>query len=142
MVKQYYPAALRTITCIVAICSAVSATLLGMAPLPQGLKVLDPLALRTTAVVLVMAFGVVGPVAVLIAESLQSLLLKVGVFAAAAFSNALTLSPYLVVPFQETSALIAVVCSLVLTVGSIVAYMDSVADRNAQKNVRERGTNT
>ncbi|MGJ3189649.1 hypothetical protein [Paenarthrobacter sp. FR1] len=133
MITHFYPTALRIITCIVAVCSAVSATLLGTAPPPQGLVVLDPTDLRTTAVVLTISLGVVAPVAVLIADPLRCLLLKAAVFAASGFGNAMMLSPLLVVPFQETPTLLAVICSLALTVASIVAYMESVERRNARR---------
>ncbi|TVU66740.1 hypothetical protein FQP90_00935 [Paenarthrobacter nitroguajacolicus] len=133
MITHFYPTALRIITCIVAVCSAVSATLLGTAPPPQGLVVLDPTDLRTTAVVLTISLGVVAPVAVLIADPLRCLLLKAAVFAASGFGNAMMLSPLLVVPFQETPTLLAVICSLALTVASIVAYMESVERKNARR---------
>ncbi|MCP1412924.1 hypothetical protein [Paenarthrobacter sp. A20] len=133
MITHFYPAAVRIITCVVAVCSAVSATLLGTAPPPESLKVLDPVDLRTTAVVLTMALGVVAPVTLLIADPLRCLLLKAGVFAASGFGNAMMLSPLLVVPFQETSTMIAVICSLTLTIGSIITYMESVERKNARR---------
>lgn len=92
MITHFYPAALRIITCVIAVCSAVSATLLGTAPPPESLDILDPSDLRTTAVVLTMALGVVAPVAMLIAEPLTCLLLKAGLFAASGFGNAMMLS--------------------------------------------------
>ncbi|MCT9868738.1 hypothetical protein [Paenarthrobacter aurescens] len=133
MITHFYPAALRIITCIVAVCSAVSATLLGTAPPPEGLNAQDFADLRTTAVVLTMALGVVAPVAMLISDPLKCLLLKAGVFAASGFGNAMMLSPLVVVPFQETSTLLAVVCSVTLTIASIVTYMESVERRNARR---------
>ncbi|WP_091465954.1 hypothetical protein [Paenarthrobacter nitroguajacolicus] len=133
MITHFYPAALRIITCVIAVCSAVSATLLGTAPPPEGLEILDPSDLRTTAVVLTMALGVVAPVAVLIAEPLTCLLLKAGLFAASGFGNAMMLSPLVVVPFQEASTALAVVCSVALTIASIVTYMESVERRNARR---------
>ena len=133
MITHFYPVALRLLTSIVAVCSAVSATLLGTAPPPDGLKVLDPADLRATAVVLTMALGVVAPVAALIADPLKCLLLKVGVFAASGFGNAMMLSPLLVVPFQETPAMLAVTCSIAMTLASIVTFMESVERRNARR---------
>ncbi|WP_026542917.1 hypothetical protein [Paenarthrobacter nicotinovorans] len=133
MITHFYPAALRIITCVVAVCSAVSATLLGTAPPPDGLDVLDPADLRAIAVVLTMALGVVAPIAVLMVDSLKCLLLKAGVFAAAGFGNAMMLSPLIVVPFQGTPTLLAVISSLALTIASIVTYMESVERRNARR---------
>ena len=133
MITHFYPVALRLLTSIVAVCSAVSATLLGTAPPPDGLKVLDPADLRATAVVLTMALGVVAPVAALIADPLKCLLLKAGVLAASGFGNAMMLSPLLVVPFQETPAMLAVTCSIAMTLASIVTFMESVERRNARR---------
>ena len=133
VITHFYPAALRILTSIVAVCSAVSATLLGMAPPPEGLKVLDPADLRATAVVLTMALGVVAPVAALVMDPLRCLLLKAVVFAASGFGNAMMLSPLLVVPFQETPAVLAVMCSLAMTLASIVTFMESVERRNARR---------
>lgn len=133
MTTHYYPAALRIMTCVVAVCSAVSATLLGTAPPPEGLDILDPADLRATSVVLVMALGVVAPVAMLIPNPMACPLLKAGVFAASGFGNAMMLSPLVVVPFQDTSTMLAVVCSLTLSIASIVAYMESVARKNARR---------
>ncbi|MFJ4228121.1 hypothetical protein ACIPY0_15710 [Paenarthrobacter nicotinovorans] len=133
MITHFYPAALRILTCVVAVCSAVAATLLGTAPPPEGLKVLDPADLRTTAVVLTMALGVVAPVAMMIMDPLKCLLLKACVFAASAFGNAMMLSPLLVVPFQETPTAMAVTCSVAVTLASIVTYMESVERRNARR---------
>ncbi|MDI2036767.1 hypothetical protein [Paenarthrobacter nitroguajacolicus] len=133
MITHFYPAALRILTCIVAVCSAVSATLLGTAPPPEGLSVLDPADLRTTVVVLTMALGVVTPVAMMIADPLKCLLLKAGVFAASGFGNAMMLSPLLVVPFQQTPTAVAVTSSVAVTLVSIVTYMESVERRNARR---------
>ncbi len=80
-----------------------------------------------------MALGVVAPVAMLIAEPLTCLLLKAGLFAASGFGNAMMLSPLVVVPFQEASTALAVVCSVALTIASIVTYMESVERRNARR---------
>ncbi|WP_024819999.1 hypothetical protein [Arthrobacter sp. 31Y] len=133
MVTHFYPVLLRVFTCVVAVCSAVSATLLGAAPPPDGLNILDPADLRTTAVVLTMALGVVAPIAMLIPGSLKCLLLKAGVFAASGCGNAMMLSPLVVVPFQEASTALAVVCSVALTLASIVTFMESVERRNARR---------
>jgi len=133
VITHFYPAALRIITCVIAVCSAVSATLLGTAPPPEGLEILDPSDMRTTAVVFTMALGVVAPVAMLIVEPLTCLLLKAGLFAASGFGNAMMLSPLVVVPFQEASTALAVVCSVALTIASIVTYMESVERRNARR---------
>ena len=133
MITHFYPVALRLLTSIVAVCSAVSATLLGTAQPPDGLKVLDPADLRATAVVLTMALGVVAPVAALIADPFKCLLLKAGVFAASGFGNAMMLSPLLVVPFQETPAMLAVTCSIAMPLASIVTFMESVERRNARR---------
>ncbi|MFE4196421.1 hypothetical protein ACFRJ9_11195 [Paenarthrobacter sp. NPDC056912] len=138
MITHYYPTALRVMTSIVAICSAVSATLMGTAPAPQGLKVLDPGALQAAVVVLVAALGVVAPVTMLMVRPLKYLLLKAALFTASGFGNAMTLSPYLAVPFQNTAALLAVIGSLSVTIASIVAYMESVELKNAER----RASNT
>ena len=133
MITHFYPAALRILTCIVAVCAAVSATLLGTAPPPDGLSVLDPADLRTSAVVLTMALGVVAPVAMMIMDPLKCLLLKAVVFAASGFGNAMMLSPLLVVPFQKTPTVLAVTCSVAVTLASIVTFMESVERRNARR---------
>nr|WP_208096526.1 hypothetical protein [Paenarthrobacter sp. MSM-2-10-13] len=133
VITHFYPAVLRVVTCVIAVCSAVSATLLGAAPPPEGLDILDPSDVRTTTVVLTMALGVVAPVGMLIAGSLKCLLLKAGVFAASGFGNAMMLSPLVVVPFQETSTMLAVICSVALTIASIITYMESVERRNARR---------
>ncbi|UVJ40130.1 hypothetical protein [Arthrobacter sp. CJ23] len=132
MLTRYYPSALRIVGCIVAVCSAISALLLGTAPPPDGLTALDPAALRTVAVVVLIAFGVALPVAVLLTSPLKQLLLKAGAFAFAAFANAMTLSPLLSVPFQDTTALIVVMCGLVMATLSVLAYMDSVQRKTPQ----------
>lgn len=132
MLIQYYPSALRIMGSIVVVCSAVSAALLGSAPPPDGLTAIDPVALRTIAVVVLMAFGVVSPIAVLLANPLKLLLLKAAVFACAGFANAMMLSPLLAAPFQDTAALIAVVCALSITVISLIAYMDVVQRKTPQ----------
>lgn len=80
-----------------------------------------------------MALGVVAPITMLIVEPLKCLLLKAGIFAVSGFGNAMMLSPLLVVPLQEASTATAVVCSIGLTIASIVTYMESVERRNARR---------
>ncbi|UKA51003.1 hypothetical protein LFT48_05610 [Arthrobacter sp. FW305-123] len=133
MITHFYPVALRIITCIIAVCSAVSATLLWTAPPPQEFPVLEPAYVQLGAVFLMVVLGVVVPVAALIAEPLKYLLLKIGLFTAAGFGNALMLSPLIVVPLQETFTAVAAICSAALTIASIVTYMESVERRNARR---------
>lgn len=126
MLTQLYPSALRVLGCLVAVLSTASSILLAVAPAPEGLAKLDPGTLRTTAVVVIGVFGVLLPVAILLGRSMKKPLLKAVVFAAAGFGNAIALGPPLAVPVQDTMGLIATVCSLGITVLSLLVYMDAV----------------
>ncbi|MGP0223559.1 hypothetical protein [Paenarthrobacter sp. NCHU4564] len=133
MVTFFYPHALRVLGLIVIVCSAGSAILLAAATPPREPSTLDIPTLRNVGVVLLGVFGVVGPVSLLFPRALAFPLMKAGAFACAAFANAMTLSPLLAVPFQDTASLVAVVSGLALTVGSLVVYMEAVHKKLAER---------
>lgn len=132
MLSQYYPFALRILGCFVTALSVLSGVLLLGAPPPEGLKNLDPQALRTVAVAGLGFFGALLPLIMVLSHPAKLPLLKAGVFAAAGFANAMTLSPLLSVPLQDTMGLIAVVCAMALAVLSLLLYMDAVRGQKPQ----------
>lgn len=131
MVTRHFPWALRLLGCIVAASSSISATLLWLAPPPPGPRVLDPQVLKPTVVLLLAVLGVAVPLAALVTKAIKYPLLKAAIFALAAFTNAMTLGPELVVPLQDFSSTLAEVCALALTVASLLVYMDRVQSRQA-----------
>jgi len=132
MITQYYRPFLSTLGFVVAACSSISVALLWAAPPPEGLKNIDPAALKATTVLILMFLGVVAPLAAIFTPASRWLLLKASVFAVAGFSNAMALSPELAVPFQDTTSAIAATCGLGLAVISILAFLDSVQKKNPQ----------
>ncbi|MFK0009249.1 hypothetical protein ACIQTZ_19595 [Paenarthrobacter sp. NPDC090520] len=133
MMTRIFPWALRLLGCIVAVSSAISANLLWLAPPPEGLKVLDPQTLKTMAVVSLGTLGVLIPLAVVVTNAVRYPLLKAAIFALAAFTNAMTLGPDIVVEFQDISSTAAEVSALLLTVASLVIYMDRVQNQVAAR---------
>lgn len=140
MVTRYFPWALRFLGLIVIGGSVWSAALLYFAPPPHDVKVLDPDILKTTAVVLLAVLGVFAPTVTLFTKPTRYPLVKSAVFGAAAFTNAMTLGPELAVPVQDISSTAAEIASLLLTLGSLLVYMDSVQRKLDSK--RPQGTNS
>ncbi|WP_144662418.1 hypothetical protein [Paenarthrobacter nicotinovorans] len=132
MLKQYYPFALRFLGCSVVVLSVLSGILLLAAPPPQGLQKIDPQTLRSAAVIALGVFGAILPVIMVIGPSAKRPLLKAVIFAAAGFANAMTLSPLLSVPLQDTMGLFATVCAIALAVLSLLVYMDAVQQQKPQ----------
>ncbi|MFK0003378.1 hypothetical protein [Paenarthrobacter sp. NPDC090522] len=133
MMTRIFPWALRLLGCTVAVSSAISANLLWLAPPPEGLKILDPQTLKTIAVVSLGILGVLIPLAVVVTKAVRYPLLKAAVFALAAFTNAMTLGPDILVEFQDISSTAAEVSALLLTVASLVVYMDRVQNQVAAR---------
>ncbi|MFJ4208556.1 hypothetical protein ACIPY2_08860 [Paenarthrobacter sp. NPDC089675] len=142
MVTRYFPWALRVLGFIIIGGSVLSATLLNMAPPPHGLKVLDPDILKTTAVVLLAVLGGFAPALTLFTKAVKYPLAKAAVFAAAAFTNAMTLGPQVAVAVQDVSSTAAEIASLVLTLGSLLVYMDRVQSKLASKRAGSTNSTT
>lgn len=117
---------------MVAAFSVISAGLIWSSPPPEGLNNIDPLALKNTMVAILLVLGVAAPLVAAFTPARRWLPLKAAIFAVAGFSNATALGPVMVVPFQGTTSVIAVVCALGLAVLTIVAFMDSVQKKNPQ----------
>jgi hypothetical protein len=132
MITQYYRPFLSILGFLVAACSSISVALLWAAPPPEGLKNIDPVALKATTLLILMVLGVIAPLAAVFTPASRWLLLKASVFAVAGFSNAMALSPQLAVPFQDTTSVIAVACGLGLAVISILAFLESIQEKNPQ----------
>ncbi len=131
MLTHYYPVALRVLGCFAAILSFGSVLLLVAAPLPGGLVKLDPQALLVVMVVVLGFFGGLLPSVVVVSNPMKLPLLKAVIFAAASFANAVTLSPLVSVPLQDSMGLIAAGCALIVSVLSLMVYMDA-----AQRQLR------
>ncbi|MHC6219859.1 hypothetical protein [Arthrobacter sp. MMS24-S77] len=126
MTTYLYSVLLRILGFIVATFSGISASLIWSAVPPEGLNNIDPLVLRNTAVAVLLVLGVAAPLIAAFSPARKWLPLKAAVFAVAGFANAAALGPAIVVPFQGTTSVIAVVCALGLAVLTIVAFIDSV----------------
>ncbi|MFJ4171687.1 hypothetical protein ACIPY3_19460 [Paenarthrobacter sp. NPDC089714] len=136
MVTRIFPWALRILGLITAAGSAASATLLWLAPPPTAFSSLDPHLVKTTAVVLLAILGAAAPLAMIFSKARNFPLLKAAIFALAAFTNAMTLGPDVAVRFQDTTSTIAEVCGLILTVASLLVYMDRVHHQVAARRRR------
>jgi hypothetical protein len=115
----------------VASCSTFSAGLLWAAAPPDGLRVLDPVATKATVLVLLAGLGIILPLTTALGL-LKHLGFTAAVFAAAAMTNAVVLSPMIVVPFQGATSLIAVICAIGMAVAGTPALHDAVEDRNPE----------
>lgn len=132
MITQYYRTLVRVLGLVIAVCSGISASILWAAPPPDGLSNIDPVTLKNTVVIILVALGVAAPLAAAFVPAPRWLTGKAAVFAVAGFSNAMALSPELTVPFQDTTSIVAVVCGLTLAVLSILAFLDAVQKKNPQ----------
>lgn len=130
MTTQLYSLLLRIVGLMVAAFSCISVGLMWASPAPEGLKNIDPLGVKNTAITILLVLGVSAPLIAAFGPALKWLPLKAAVFAVAGFANAAALSPVIVVPFQGTTSAIAVVCALGLAVLTIVAFMDSVQKKS------------
>ncbi|MDQ0029701.1 hypothetical protein [Arthrobacter bambusae] len=130
MTTQLYRRLLRIVGLMVAAFSAISLCLIWASPGPEGLKNIDPLALKNTTVAILLIFGVAAPLIAAFIPTQKWLPLKAAVFAVAGFANAAALSPVIVVPFQGTTSAVAVVGALGLAVLTMVAFMDSVQKKS------------
>jgi hypothetical protein len=130
MITQLFSLLLRIVGLMVATFSCISVGLIWASPAPEGLKNIDPLALKNTTVTVLLVFGVATPLIAAFSPAGKWLPLKAAVFAVAGFANAAALSPVIVVPFQGTTSAAAVVCALGLAVLIIVAFMDSVQKKS------------
>ncbi|MFH5880291.1 hypothetical protein [Arthrobacter sp. NA-172] len=119
--------------------SGISAVLIWTFPPAEGLRTLDPLALKNTMVALLLAFGTAALLATVLSPARKWLLPKIAIFALAGFSNSAALGPEVTVPFQWTTSAIATVCALGVEVLTIVAFVDSVQERNAQQSTPSWG---
>ncbi|MCX2750192.1 hypothetical protein OOZ51_20625 [Arthrobacter sp. MI7-26] len=138
MTAQLYGLLPRILGFIVAGFSSISAALIWSFPAPEGLRTLDPLALRNTMVVILLVFGMAAPLAAVFGRAQKWLVPKAAIFAAAGFSHAAALGPEIRVPFQGATSAIAAVCSLGLTVLTLAAFMDSVQEKHRQGSVSEK----
>lgn len=132
MTTQLYSLLLRIVGLLVAAFSCISLGLIWASPAPEGLKNIDPLALKNSTVTILLVLGVAAPLIAAFSPALKWLPLKAAVFAVAGFANAAALSPMIIVPFQGTTSAIAVVCALGLAVLSIVVCLDAVQKKNPQ----------
>ncbi|GAB2733414.1 hypothetical protein ACX801_02725 [Arthrobacter bambusae] len=130
MTTQLYSLLLRIVGLMVAAFSCISLGLIWASPAPEGLKNIDPLALKNTTVTVLLVLGVSVPLIAAFSPAGKWLPLKAAVFAVAGFANAAALSPVIVVPFQGTTSAVAAVCALGLAVLTIVAFMDSVQKKS------------
>jgi hypothetical protein len=132
MTTQLYRLLLRIVGLMVAAFSCISLGLIWASPAPDGLRNIDPLALKNSTVAVLLVLGVAAPLIAAFSPALKWLPLKAAVFAVAGFANAAALSPVIIVPFQGTTSVIAVVCALGLAVLSIVVCLDAVQKKNPQ----------
>lgn len=130
MTTQLFSLLLRIVGLMVAIFSCVSVGLIWASPAPEGLKNMDPLAVKNTAAAVLFVFGVAAPLIAAFSPAAKWLPLKAAVFAVAGFANAAALSPVLVVPFQGATSAVAAVCALGLAVLTLVAFMDAVQKKS------------
>lgn len=130
MTPQLFTLLLRTAGLMVAVFSCVSAGAMWASPAPEGLKNLDPVAVKHTVVTILLVFGVAAPLIAAFGPAGKRLPLKAAVFAVAGFANAAALSPVLVVPVQAATSAIAAACSLGLAVLTIVAFLDAVQKKS------------
>jgi hypothetical protein len=112
--------------------SSISAALMWSFPAPEGLRKLDPLALKNTMVVILLVFGMAAPCAAVLSPAQKWLVPKAAIFAAAGFSHAAALAPEIRVPFQGTTSATAAVCSLGLAVLTLAAFMDPVQEKHSR----------
>ncbi len=138
MTAQLYELLPRVLGLMVAGLSSISAALIWSFPRPEGLRNLDPVALRNTMVAILLVFGMAAPLAAVFGRAQKWLAPEAAIFAAAAFSQAASLGPEIRVPFQGATSAIAAVCSLGLTVLTLVAFMDSVQEKHRQGGVSEK----
>lgn len=132
MTTQLYSLLLLILGVLAAAFSGISAGLIWSAAPPEGLNNIDPLALRNSTVAILLIFGVAAPLIAAFSPARKWLLFKAAIFAVAGFSNAAALGPIIVVPFQGTTSVIAVVCALGLAVLTLVTFMDSVQKKRPQ----------
>lgn len=138
MTAQLYGLLPRVLGLMVAGLSSISAALIWSFPAPEGLRHLDPAALRNTMVVILLVFGMAALIAPVFGRAQKWLAPKAAIFAAAAFSHAAALGAEIRVPFQGATSAIAAVCSLGLAVLTVVAFMDSVQEKYRQGGVSEK----
>lgn len=130
MTTQLYSLLLRILGLMVAAFSCISLGLIWASPAPEGLKNIDPLAVKNTTVTVLLVLGVAAPLMAAFSPAGKWLPLKAAVFAVAGFAHAAALSPVIVVPFQGTTSAVAAVCALGLAVLTIVAFMDSIQKKS------------
>ncbi|MGM7775385.1 hypothetical protein ACSVHC_05110 [Arthrobacter sp. KNU-44] len=130
MTTQLYSLLLRIVGLMVAAFSCISLGLIWASPAPEGLKNIDPLAVKNTTITVLLVLGVASPLIAAFSPAGKWLPLKAAVFAVAGFAHAAALSPVIVVPFQGTTSAVAAVCALGLAVLTIVAFMDSVQKKS------------
>ncbi|MEZ2389915.1 hypothetical protein AB6813_10265 [bacterium RCC_150] len=132
MITRYYGPLLRIVGLMVALCSGISACLIWAAPPPSDLKNLDPNALKTTSITLLLVLGCAAPLGASFLAAQRRPLLNAAVFAIAGFSNAAMLSPLIAVPFQSTTSALAMACGLALAVISILVALDAIQDKKPE----------
>ncbi|GAB3564405.1 hypothetical protein GCM10027405_20460 [Arthrobacter alkaliphilus] len=130
MTPQLFSLLLRIVGLMVAVFSCVSAGAMWASPAPEGLKNLDPMAVKNTMVTVLLVFGVAAPLIAAFGPAGKWLPLKAAVFAVAGFANAAALSPVLVVPIQGATSALAAVCALGLAVLTVVAFLDAVQKKS------------
>ncbi|UKA63787.1 hypothetical protein [Arthrobacter sp. FW306-04-A] len=138
MTAQLYGVLPRVLGFMLAGFSSISVALIWSLPAPEGLRNLDPLALRNTMVVILLVFGVAAPFAAAFVRTQKWLVPKAAIFAAAGFSHAAALGPEIRVPFQEATSAIAAVCSLGLAVLTLAAFIDSIQEKHRRGGVPEK----
>jgi hypothetical protein len=90
------------------------------------LRVLDPVASKATVLELLAVLGVVLPL-VAVLRSQGHLRFTATVFAAAAMTNAVVLSPMIIVPIQGATSLMAVICAIGMAAASTPALHEPIA---------------
>lgn len=127
LLTKHYRAILRCLGITVAACSAISGGLLWAAAPPDGLRVLEPVTTKATLLTLLAVLGVGLPLAAALSPR-RHLRFIAAVFAAAALTNAVVLSPLIVVPFQDATSFIAVIGAIGMAVASIPALHEPIED--------------
>lgn len=132
LLTKHYATILRSLGITVAACSALSAGLLWGAAPPDGLRVLEPVATKATLLTLLAVLGVSLPLAAALSPR-RHLRFIAAVFVAAAMTNAVVLSPLVVVPFQDATSFIAVIGAIAMVVAGVLALHESFEDPESRE---------